>query len=178
SYGGIALTLAGLAVFAGVAPTGALDPLAVGAIGASSLAFAGWLVLGRHFVRGAVPASGLTAASMLVGTLPLLPVAALVERPPALDVPVIAIIAWLSVVNTAVAFTVWAESQRGLRAYESNVLTSVVVVEASVLAFFVLGEPLGPPQWLGLATVVAGVTLTQLPRRTVTPALPEGAEAA
>src|SRR5437660_1438126 len=88
----------------------------------------------------------------------------------------LALIAWLAVVNTAVAFTLWAESQRGLRAYESNVLSNLVLVEASLLALVFLAEPLGAPQWAGIGLVLAGVLLTELRASGPRPIVPEELE--
>ena len=176
SFGGIALTVAGLALFAGVAPIGGIDPAGAVAVTFSSIGYGGWLVLGRHMLHRGTSSRGVVAGSMTLGTLPLCAIAAAFEPPPPADVSLLALIAWLAVVNTAVAFTLWAESQRGLRAYESNVLSNLVLVEASLLAFVFLAEPLGAPQWAGIGLVLAGVLLTQLRASGPRPIVPEELE--
>ncbi|HUG55574.1 MAG TPA: EamA family transporter, partial [Candidatus Limnocylindrales bacterium] len=120
SYAGIGLTLVGLFVFAGLEPMGALAPLPLLAIAVSSAGFAGWLVLGRGHMRGVVSARGVTTPSMLLGTLPLLPVALAIEPAPALSPLALGASVWLALANTALAFTLWAASQRALAAFESN----------------------------------------------------------
>jgi drug/metabolite transporter (DMT)-like permease len=176
-HAGILVTIAGLGLFAGIDPIGALDPAGVIAIAISTIAWASWIVLSRRLMQRAPSAQGLTATSMLVGSLPLLPAAIAAEALPRLDASLVLILAWLAVANTAVAFSLWAASQRALQAYESNLLSNLVLVEASFLAFLILGEALGLAQWTGIALVLGGVALTQLPRRDVTPVLPEEGKA-
>lgn len=176
SGAGIALTVAGLALFAGVAPMAPLDPLGIVAVGLSSIGYGGWLVLGREIVHRSPSSRGLVAASMSIGALPLLGGALAAEPVPPADWSLLLIVGWLAVVNTAFAFSLWTESQRGLLAYESNIVSNLVLVEASLLALVFLAEPLGPAQWGGIGLVLAGVALTQLRATGPRPAVPEEIE--
>jgi drug/metabolite transporter (DMT)-like permease len=72
------------------------------------------------------------------------------------------LIAWLAVVNTALAFTLWNFSLRVLRAVESSILNSLMLPQIAVLAFFFLGERLSGREIAGLALVSLGVILVQV----------------
>ena len=72
------------------------------------------------------------------------------------------LIVWLAAVNTALAYTLWTQVQRTLRAVESSVLADLTVILIAVLGWFVLDESLDPVQVGGLLLAVAGVFLVQL----------------
>jgi len=66
---------------------------------------------------------------MTIGAMVLLAAGAAAEGWPALSGPAVAIIAWLAIINTAVAFTVWNFSLRHLTAGESSVVNNTTNVE-------------------------------------------------
>jgi drug/metabolite transporter (DMT)-like permease len=122
--------------------------------------------LGRGLARDAIgPLGGpvgLTAASMVVGALALLVVGVALEGWPALDVTGWLIIAWLAVVNTAVAFTIWNHTLRTLTAVESSVVNNTMTIQIAILAIVFLGEVLGPLQLVGLLLAAAGAAVVQV----------------
>lgn len=137
--------------------------------------------LGRGLARDATLRLGgplvLTGASMAFGAAVLLGVGLAVEGPPPLDLAGWAIVAWLAVVNTAFAFTLWNHTLRTLTAVESSVIANTMVIQIAVLAIVFLGERLGVAQVLGLLAAGAGAVAVQVaPRlRSRRPAiLPEG----
>ena len=138
--------------------------LAVGALGMA--ANSGGALLGRSVNRrGDLHPLLVTVVSMGVGA-PLLLVAGLVvEGVPRLGGSAWALVVWLAVVNTAIAFSLWNHTLRRLTAVESSLINNTMLVQIAVLAWIFLGEPIGPRQGLGLAVAVAGVILVQLPRR-------------
>jgi drug/metabolite transporter (DMT)-like permease len=150
---------------------GAAAGLAVAAIGVGANAASA--VLGRALARDALPALGgafgLTALSMAAGSIPLLLVGLAIDGPPSLTVEAWLIIAWLAVVNTAFAFTLWNHSLRTLTAIESSVMNSVMLVQIAALAWLFLGESLDGRELVGLAIALAGILAVQLsfaaPRR-------------
>jgi len=75
------------------------------------------------------------------------------------------LIAWLAVVNTAVAFTLWNHTLRTLPAMESTVINNTMTVQIAILAVLFLGETLDARELLGLAAVVVGTLLVQIWRR-------------
>lgn len=75
------------------------------------------------------------------------------------------IIAWLALVNTALAFTIWNHTLRTLTAVESSIINSLMMPQIAVLAVIFLGETLNTKEIWGLALVGIGVLIVQLRRR-------------
>lgn len=73
-----------------------------------------------------------------------------------------AVILWMAVVNTALAFTLWNFTLRTLTAMESSIINGAMLIEIAVLAWIFLGEVLSPLQILGLALAGAGALLVQM----------------
>ena len=105
---------------------------------------------------------GLTALAMSVGGVATLLLGLLLEGPPSFSLRAWLLIIWLAAVNTALTYTLWAQTQRTLRAVEASVLGDLTVVLVALLGWLVLGEALGPVQIVGLLLAVAGVLFVQL----------------
>lgn len=75
------------------------------------------------------------------------------------------IIAWLAVVNTAFAFTLWNNTLRTLTAVESSILNSLMMPQIALMAVVFLGEKMGGKEIVGLLLVGIGVILVQLKRK-------------
>ena len=71
-------------------------------------------------------------------------------------------IAWLAIVNTAFAFTLWYHTQRTLTAVESSLINSLMLPQIALLAFFFLGETVSIKEVVGLILVGLGVVVVQL----------------
>lgn len=141
-------TLAGLAV--------ALVGLAANAASA---------VLGRALNRdGRIHPLALTTVSMGIGGLTLLVVGLATQGLPPIPWTGWAVVGWLAVVNTALAFTLWNHTLRTLSAVESSVINNTMLVQIAVLAWVFLGESLGARELVGLALAVAGTLVVQLRR--------------
>ncbi|WP_283135586.1 EamA family transporter [Rhizohabitans arisaemae] len=78
-----------------------------------------------------------------------------------LSIPVAFAAGWLVVVGTVVAYTTGVMAVRRLSAAVGATVASLEVVAASVVAFLVLGERLGPFQILGGLIVLVGVFFAQ-----------------
>jgi drug/metabolite transporter (DMT)-like permease len=76
-----------------------------------------------------------------------------------------AIILWLAVVNSALAFTLWNRTQRFLSAMESSIINNTMLLQIAVLAWLFLGEPLTPRKLIGMMLVAAGTLIVQIRRR-------------
>ena len=72
------------------------------------------------------------------------------------------IIAWLALVNTAFAFTLWNRTLRTLTAVESSILNGMMLPQIALLAWVFLDEPLSARQIAGLLLVGGGTLLVQL----------------
>jgi drug/metabolite transporter (DMT)-like permease len=75
------------------------------------------------------------------------------------------IIAWMALVNTALAFTLWNRSLQVLTAVESSILNSLMMPQIAILAFVFLGEGLSAKAIAGLVLVGIGTIVVQLKLR-------------
>ena len=138
---GIALSTAGAVVYyypISIPPSQAARLLAV-SIGVLANAVA--VILGRHINhREYLPPVAVTAISMGVGGFVLLAVGLGLDGFPHLTWKLWAIIAWLSLVNTAFAFTLWNHTQRTLQAVETSLVNNTMLVQIALLVWVFLGE--------------------------------------
>ena len=163
---GLALTIIGVAIFflpldvQGVQTFGFLVAVA-GVItnAASSL-------LGRQINRlGGNSPLIVTFISMGIGSVVLLLIGVLSQGFGSLDLKSWLLIAWLAIVNTAFAFTLWNHTLRTLTAVESSIVNSLMMPQIAILAFVFLGESLSEREILGLVLVSLGVLVVQLKRQ-------------
>jgi drug/metabolite transporter (DMT)-like permease len=75
------------------------------------------------------------------------------------------IIAWLAVVNTALAFTLWNRSLQTLTAVESSILNGLMMPQIAILAFVFLKEEMSVKNIIGLVLVGIGTVVVQLRRK-------------
>ncbi len=162
---GLALAVGGALLF--FSPTSARgDALGFALAGLVLCANAAASLLGRSVNRRSTASPiVVTAVSMGVGAAILLGVGTATQGLPKLSVTGWVIVAWLAVVNTALAFTLWNRTLRVLSAVESSAINNTMVVQIAVLAWIVLGERLGVAGILGVLVTAVGTTLVQLRRR-------------
>jgi len=79
-----------------------------------------------------------------------------------------AIIAWLAVINTAFAFTLWNHTLRTLSATESSVINNTMLVQIAFLAWVFLGELLDFQKMIGMLLAALGTLLVQIRLRVKT----------
>jgi drug/metabolite transporter (DMT)-like permease len=106
----------------------------------------------------------ITFISMGVGAVVLLALGVLVQGFGRLDLQSWLLIAWLAIVNTAFAFTLWNHTLRTLSAVESSILNSLMMPQIAILAFVFLSEALSVKEIIGLVLVGLGVLIVQLKR--------------
>ncbi|MDY6877422.1 MAG: DMT family transporter [Chloroflexota bacterium] len=163
---GVLINVAGVLLYfyPAVIPAGQVVGLIVVAVGV--LANAGSSILGRRVNReGDVPPLTVTVVSMGIGAAVLLASGILIQGLPHLRLTHWAIIGWLAVVNTALAFTLWNHTLRVLGAAESSIINSTMLVQIAVLAWLFLGERLIWKEIIGMALAGAGALIVQLRRR-------------
>lgn len=85
-----------------------------------------------------------------------------IQGMPVLDVQGWMIVAWLAIVNTAFAFTLWNIALRELKAVEANTINNTMLIQIALLSAIFLSESLSSRQWLAIAVVALGVWLVQL----------------
>jgi len=136
---------------------------AVAAVGVLANAFSS--VLGRGINRGHdISPLTVTVISMGIGSVALLASGIGFQGLPSLKLSSWLIIAWLAVVNTALAFTVWNHSLRTLSAVESSIINNTMMIQIAVLAWLFLGERLSGLQLGGLLLAALGALTVQLRR--------------
>jgi drug/metabolite transporter (DMT)-like permease len=127
------------------------------------LANAGAAVLGRSVNRsGALSPLAVTVLSMGVGSIALLVTGVVAQGLPAVSGSGWLIVAWLAVVNTAAAFTLWNLTLRTLPAVDSSVINNTMLIQIAILAWLFLGEGLGGKEITGLTLASLGVLVVQL----------------
>ncbi len=73
-----------------------------------------------------------------------------------------AIIVWLGIVNTALAFFLWNHALRRLEAFEISILQNTMLVQIAILSWIFLGEQLTPMKLVSMALVFFGALIVQL----------------
>jgi len=122
-------------------------------------------ILGREVNRsGTLDPLLVTTVSMGVGAVVLLVTGVVLQGLPRISWQGWAIIGWLAVVNTAVAFTLWNRTLRTLTAVESSVINGTMLVWIPLLAVVFLGESLTGMELAGLVVVGVGTLLVQVRR--------------
>ena len=106
----------------------------------------------------------ITVVSMGAGSATLLLVGLSLQGLPALGWRSWAIVSYLAVVNTALAFTLWNRTLQRLTAMESSIINNTMLLQIVLLAWAFLGEPLGWKAAMGIGLAAAGAVLVQLRR--------------
>ncbi len=159
---GIGLNIVGILLFFYPIdlPTRELIGLSIALIGV--LANAGSALLGRLVNRsGTLSPVVVTTISMGIGAILLLGSGLIWQPWPTLTLSNWLAIGWLAVVNTAFAFTLWNQTLRTLSAVESSMINSTMLIQISLLAWFVLGERINGQEMLGLIIAGVGIFVVQ-----------------
>jgi drug/metabolite transporter (DMT)-like permease len=159
---GLVIALAGGVVFFGTRVPGAETvPIVVTLAGAACLAVFG--VMAREFARdGLVDGVTLAGIPLLFGGGLLMIVVPPTQLPSA---RVSAILVWLAVVNSALAYLLWNHALRRLQAFEISIVTNLMPMGTGLLAPLLIGESVGPTAWIGIGVALAGVVLVGLGSR-------------
>lgn len=120
-------------------------------------------VLGRGINRsGTISPGTVTLVSMGTGSVLLLAAGLLLEGWPQMEPRHWLLIGWLSVVNTALAFTLWNRTLGVLEATESSMINNTMLIQIAVLAWIFLGESLDSRKIVALMVASIGVAMVQL----------------
>jgi drug/metabolite transporter (DMT)-like permease len=160
---GIVINLAGVIIYFYpiTIASGELFGLVVVVVGVFANAVSS--ILGRKVNRD-VPAHPIviTTVSMGIGGILLLASGLIAQPLPHLTLIDGLIIAWLAVVNTAFAFSLWNLTLQTLTAMESSLINSTMLLQIALLAWVFLGESLGIKEITGLVLAGLGVLVVQL----------------
>ena len=130
------------------------------------LANSGSAILGREINRSRRhdPLT-VTVISMGVGSIVLLAAGLIAQGLPSISLANILMLAWLAVVNTAMAFTLWNLSLRTLTAMESSIINGTMLIQIAILAWIFLGESITLKEVVGMLIAAIGALLVQLKRK-------------
>jgi drug/metabolite transporter (DMT)-like permease len=103
-----------------------------------------------------------TVISMGAGSIVLLMTGLYTEGLPSIDLKGWAMIAWLAVVNTAFAFTLWNHTLRTLTAMESSIINGTMLIWIPILAVSFLGEHISGKEIIGLVVAGLGTLIVQI----------------
>ena len=129
------------------------------------LANAGATLYGRSINRqNDLSPLSVTVISMGIGSLLLLAVALIVEGVPVIPMQVWPNILILSLLNTALAFTLWNKAMQTLGAMEISMINNTMLVQIALLAWIFLNEQITLVEIGGMALVLLGAGLVQIKR--------------
>ena len=115
--------------------------------------------------RKMLPPIMVTVVSMGIGAMILLGVGLLIEDLPSFEWRSAGVILWLSVIHTAVAFSLWNKSLQVLSAVESSIINNTMLIQIALLAWAFLGESLGLVEVIGLVIAAVGIFLGQIKKK-------------
>lgn len=162
-WAGTVLYLAGVGVYLVPVTVPKGDAIGLSVALTGMLANALSSVLGRSVNRdeGLSPLA-VTVVSIGTGGVLLLVVGVALEGLPRLTLTNWAIVLWLAVVNSALAYTLWNYSLRTLSAMESSVINNTMLFQIALLAWLLLGERLTPAQAAGIVLAGLGTLVVQV----------------
>jgi drug/metabolite transporter, DME family len=124
------------------------------------------------FASGRVIASGTSSRAAMgavfgLGAVPLTAVLLLTGRPLLESTQNLQIVAYLAVGPMFLAYLLFGWGLRVVRSSSATVVTLLEPVVATILAIAIVGERLAPVGWVGLAMILAGVSIVSAARRRV-----------
>lgn len=125
----------------------------------AAICYAVTIIYSRQHLRGLPPLVA-PAAQLMMAAIFLLPVSLVVERPytlPFPSLPALASLLSLSLLGTAVAFTVYYHILEKMNASELSMVTYLMPVFGVALGVVILGEKLNWNAYLGCALILLGV---------------------
>lgn len=163
---GVGLTAAGVAVYFLPVVIGEVQLIGLLVAVVGLLGNTAGSLLGR-LVNRATSSSPLivTFVSMGIGSVVLLIIGIATRGLGQLDLQSWLLIAWLAVVNTAFAFTLWNHTLRTLSALESGIINNLMLPQIGILAYVFLEEALGGKEIIGLILASCGVIIVQLQKK-------------
>jgi drug/metabolite transporter (DMT)-like permease len=120
-------------------------------------------IIGRAINRlQETPAIIVTAISMSIGSVVLLVLGVTTEVLVPLSIIAWLSILWLAVMNTALAFTLWNNAMRALRAVDTTLINSTMMPQIVILSIIFLNELPDLSDWIGLIFLAVGIAAVQI----------------
>jgi drug/metabolite transporter (DMT)-like permease len=128
-----------------------------------TLANSSGTVIGRYINRSRhLHPLTVSMVSMGIGSTLIFIWALIVDGIPHLSLTSWGIVIWMAIVNTALAFTLWNQTQRTLTATETGIINNLMLIHIVFLAWIFLGERITLIEGIGLVVVVFAIILVQL----------------
>ena len=144
-----------------------ISPLGVGLAVIAGGSYATYTLASKRLLEDGHAPEGVMAALFGLGAVALAPLLFLLDTGPLTSAEGLALVLFLGVVPTAVAYVLFARGLRGLQASEAATITLLEPVTAAALGVFVLGERVTGAGLLGAALVLSALVLlaARPPRR-------------
>ncbi len=128
----------------------------------SGFGYAYWMISNRSLLRkNEFGTLRLTTTTMGFGGIILLLSALTIEGLPQLTSRAVLILLWLSLVNTAFAFTLWVHTLKTIKSFESSILNNSMLIQIAILALIFLDEELSLIKLLAILLVSLGIFIVQ-----------------
>jgi drug/metabolite transporter (DMT)-like permease len=162
----LAIGLAATGIFAITFRTGGGHSLVGNALVFGAVISEGLFILLNKRLR--VPVSPLVLSTLMTGlgfALAIIP--ALMEAPWTQPMPTgaLAAVAYYALVPTVGGFLLWYMGSARVSGAEASLFTALAPVSAVLFAATFLGEPVGPPQLIGIGCVLAAVLTTGISQK-------------
>ena len=126
---------------------------------------AGSAILGRNINRNKnISPVVITFISMGIGSIILLLFGLLQNGFPEISFKNFIYLIWLSLINTAFAFTIWNLTLRNLTAMESSIINGTMLIQIAILAWIFLDEKITLQEGGGMLIAGLGALFVQLKR--------------
>jgi DME family drug/metabolite transporter len=160
---GIALLGVGKQVDAGAGPLDTVAGVGLGLV--AGAAYALYTYASSRAIGHGRPSRGVMGSMFGLGAVLLLPVLLVTGAPLVQSWNTVGIAAYLAIGPMFVAYLLFGVGLRSIRSSAATTITLLEPVVATVLAVLVVGERLAPVGWVGLALVLAGLTVLVTARR-------------
>ena len=160
---GIAMLAIGKQADDGARPLDTIAGVGLGLL--AGLAYALYTYASSRAIHAGQPSQGVMGAMFGLGALLLLPVLLVTGAPLLQSGNTVGIAAYLAIGPMFIAYLLFGIGLRSIRSSSATTITLLEPVVATVLAVVVVGERLAPVGWVGLALVLAGLTVLVTARR-------------
>jgi DME family drug/metabolite transporter len=126
---------------------------------AAGAAYALYAYASSRAIGAGHPSRGVMGGMFGLGAIPLLAVLSVTGAPLLQSPLTVGIAAYLAVGPMAVAYLLFGIGIGAIRTSVATTITLIEPVVATVLAVVIVGERLGPVGWIGLALILAAVTV-------------------
>ncbi|MFW9849479.1 MAG: DMT family transporter [Candidatus Thorarchaeota archaeon] len=162
-FGWILIGIAGVLIYFYPLDLGALQIVGVIVVLVGVIANAFSSIIGRAInKKKELTPLLITSLSMLFGSVVMLAAAFVFETASSISPLSWIYILWLSVVNTAFAFTLWNRAMQTLRAVDITLINGTMLPQIVILSIFFLGELPTVLDWVGLVLIALSALAVQV----------------